>query len=263
MKILIIEDEICAVRRMEQMINSALKKRNIVPIYYESLDSVNTAIPFLKSLPDIDLLFLDIQLADGLSFEIFNEVTISTPVIFTTAFDEYAIRAFQLHSIDYLLKPIDEALLERALEKYFRMKNVFGEQQESPAPNHHISVLLETIAKTHKTYKSRFLVQSAQSMMSIPTSTVAYFFSEHKIVWLVTIDGKKYSVDYTLEQLQTLLSPDEFFRLNRQYIAHQQAIVRFSADIYGKLKVQIHPQPQEDVIVGREKAGALKDWLDR
>jgi DNA-binding LytR/AlgR family response regulator len=270
MHICIIEDEVRAARRLEQLTASALAKSGIAPTFYEHLDSVASAVLFLQSAPQLDLLFLDIQLADGLSFEIFENLHIQTPVIFTTAYDEYAIRAFTLHSVDYLLKPIDEGHLERALDKYFAMRTVFGARNEAVVENtataaHPLDfpALLQTLASTHHTYKSRFLVQTGQGFTSIGIETVAYFFSEHKVSWLVGFDGKKYALDCTMEQLVSMLNPRDFFRVNRQYITSLRALQQITSGFNGKLKLHLTPPTLEEVIVAREKASAFKEWLDK
>lgn len=268
MKILIVEDESRAARRLEQLARQALEKASVVAEFYEPLDSITTAIPFLQSAPELDLVFLDIQLADGLSFEIFDSVHLPVPVIFTTAFDEYAIRAFQLHSIDYLLKPIDEAQLERALDKFFALKTVFGGAEKEFSISQgletdKLSALLQTLSSTHQTYKSRFLVPTAQGFASVPTEDIAYFFSEHKVSWLMSTDGKKYALDFTMEQLVSMLNPRDFFRVNRQCITSFQAIQHIMSSFHGKLKLTLLPPAQEEVIIGREKAPMFKEWLDR
>lgn len=272
MHICIIEDEIRAARRLEQLTTAALAKSGITPTFYEHLDSVASAVSFLQSAPQLDLLFLDIQLADGLSFEIFESLSVQTPVIFTTAYDEYAIRAFTLHSVDYLLKPIDEGHLERALDKYFAMRTVFGAMsvgeavvEKTVTAVHPVDfpALLQTLTSTHHTYKSRFLVQTVHGFTSIGVEAVAYFFSEHKVSWLVGFDGKKYALDYTMEQLVSILNPRNFFRVNRQYITSLSALQHITPGFNGKLKLHLHPPTLEEVIVGREKASALKGWLNQ
>lgn len=268
MKILIVEDENRAARRLEQIVRLVLEKASVIVEFYEPIDSVATAISFLQTAPELDLVFLDIQLADGLSFEIFDSVHLPVPVIFTTAFDEYAIRAFQLHSIDYLLKPIDDVQLGRALDKFFALKTVFGAPPKGlpvvqGLETGKLSALLQTLSSTHQTYKSRFLVPTAHGFTSVPTEDIAYFFSEHKVSWLVGSDGKKYALDCTMEQLVSMLNPRDFFRVNRQCITSFHAIQHIVSSFHGKLKLTLLPPAQEDIIVGREKAPMFKEWLDR
>jgi two-component system, LytTR family, response regulator LytT len=266
MNILIIEDEVRAARRLRNL----LAVQSIVPHFHESLDSVSMAISFLQQSPDIDLLFVDIQLSDGLSFEIFENISVQTPIIFTTAYDEYALKAFRLQSIDYLLKPIDKQALERALEKFSLFRTTFTQNPQNiniaPVPyiQPNIEELLRTLSRTYApTYKSRFLISTTSGYLTIEVSSIAYFYIEHKISWLVTTDGKRYSVDFTLEEIISILDPQYFFRANRQCILGLQAIVSVSHSFNGKLKVYLRPNTSEDIIIGREKVNQFKEWLSK
>jgi two-component system, LytTR family, response regulator LytT len=266
MNILIIEDEIRAARRLTNLITKHLRTSSIEAYFYESLDSVSASISFFQQKPELDVLFLDIQLSDGLSFEIFENVAIQTPVIFTTAYDEFALKAFSLHSIDYLLKPIEEKALEKALEKFFSFSTMFSNVSSLSLSSHqqdNIQTLLKTLVSTDsKSYKSRFLLATANGFLSLEVANVAYFYSEHKISWLVANDGKKYSVDFTLEELASSLNPKQFFRVNRQYILSHQAIISLTNSFNGKLKAYLKPNAPDDIIIGREKATLFKEWLD-
>ena len=264
MDILIIEDEGRAALRLQKLIQEYCRGKGISPNFRETLDSVSSTIAYFRRQPAVDILFLDIQLSDGISFEIFEHIQIQTPVIFTTAFDEYALKAFRLHSIDYLLKPIETEALARSLDKFFSLRSVLGEQTK-PNPTHspsNIEALLQTLAQTQKSYKSRFLVPSGNGFISLDVSMIAYFVSEHKMTWLVTNDNKKYPVDFPLEDLITLLDPTQFFRANRQYILSHSAVISLAHSFNGKLKVHARPAPQEEIIIGREKAAQFKVWLD-
>ncbi len=267
MKILIIEDEVRAAHRLQKLVSDYFAKSGVRAEFYEVLDSVSTAITFFQQSNETDLIFLDIQLSDGISFEIFNEINLQTPVIFTTAYDEYALKAFQVHSIDYLLKPIEEQALEKSLEKFAAMRALFtnnsAQIQSLPQTNaQDIQGLLQTLTATHKTYKSRFLVQTATGYVSIDVADVAYFVSEHKISWLITNAAKRYSVDFSLEDLASVLNPTHFFRANRQYVLHIQAIQNVLNSFNGKLKVVVKPNAPDEIIIGREKASQFKEWLD-
>ncbi|TAE22188.1 MAG: DNA-binding response regulator [Candidatus Kapaibacterium sp.] len=270
MKILIIEDETRAAHRLQKLVNDYFVKSNVYAEFYEVLDSISTAITFFQQGNATDLVFLDIQLSDGISFEIFNEIHLQTPVIFTTAYDEYALKAFQVHSIDYLLKPIEEQALERSLEKFTTLRALFAnttqnsaQVQALPQANaQDIQGLLQTLATTHKTYKSRFLVQTATGYVSIDVADIAYFVSEHKVSWLITNSAKRYSVDFSLEDLYSLLNPTHFFRANRQYILHIQSIQNIFNSFNGKLKIVVKPNAPDEIIIGREKASQFKEWLD-
>jgi two-component system response regulator LytT len=268
MKVLIVEDEIRAARRLTNLVTDCFRKKNIEPYFYESLDSVSSTISFLQQNPELDIVFLDIQLSDGLSFEIFENITLRTPIVFTTAYDEFALKAFHLHSIDYLLKPIESQALGRAVDKFFSFQSVFSSSiehnQSSNLPTH-LQDLLRTLASTFtvKQYKSRFLVSTSSGYLSIEISSIAYFFSEHKISWLITTDGKKYCVDIPLEEIASSLDPNFFFRANRQYIVSHQSIVSISHSFNGKLKAHLKPNAPEEIIIGREKASQIKEWLNK
>jgi DNA-binding LytR/AlgR family response regulator len=255
MKILLIEDEAPAARRLEKMIKEALPTAEIVAV----LDSVSTSIEYLQALPALDLIFTDIQLADGLSFEIFEEVSLKCPLIFTTAYDEYALKAFKLNSIDYLLKPIDKKELENSLRKWQNLRTTLPEN----ALQQNLAQLLAQLQGEKKEYKSRFLVKVGEKLMSISENEIAYFQAEEKIVFLHTQTGKKYVVDYTLDELEGVLNPQNFFRLNRQFLVHISSIKSINTYFNGKLKIQLVPETSEEVIVSREKSPTLKEWLDR
>jgi DNA-binding LytR/AlgR family response regulator len=255
MKVLLIEDENLAVERLKILIQQYDDSIEIV----EWLDSVEDAVNWLQRNEMPDLLFFDIQLADGLSFEIFDAVEVTAPVIFTTAFDEYALRAFKVNSIDYLLKPIDFEELAKAIDRY----KLHYEKTVNPLPDW--SILQETLKaiKTGKDYKTRFAVKQGHHLNSIPVAEIAYFFSEHKISWLKTKNGKKYAVDYTLDQLSELLNPKDFFRLNRKYITEINAIQDVITYSNSRLKVHLPGLPKEELIlISREKVSDFKDWLD-
>ena len=210
MKVLIVEDENLAAERLKNLI---LQYDNSIEIV-EWLDAVEETVSWLNNNEMPDLLFFDIQLADGLSFEIFDAFEITAPVIFTTAFDEYALRAFKVNSIDYILKPLDYQELKVAIDKY---KSQY-QQENNPIPNWNVFQETLKAIKTGNDYKTRFAVKKGVHLASIPIEDIAYFFSEHKISWLKTYEGKKYAVDYTLDQLSEVLQPKNFFKLNRKYI---------------------------------------------
>ncbi len=256
MKVIIIEDEAPALRRLEKLLRELDPEIEIVATF----DSISSTVSFLKNQPTIDLILSDIQLADGLSFEIFQQVKVETPIIFTTAFDEYAIRAFKVNSIDYLLKPIDIELLSVSLEKYRSL------QKNTPTPDLQ-PILQQLLQNIHtpqpKPFRQRFLVSHRDTFMSISVDEVAYFYSENKLTYLVCHTGKKYVIPDTLEELESTLDPHVFFRANRQFLISQSAIQQIVTHFGGKLKLVIEPQIQEEIFVSREKAGILKEWLNR
>jgi DNA-binding LytR/AlgR family response regulator len=249
MNILLIEDERPAANRLKQLIQQILPNAEIM----EYLDSITSAVEWFKSHPAPDLIFCDIQLADGLSFEIFDRVKISAPIIFTTAFDQYAIKAFKLNSVDYLLKPIDPKELANAIEKYQSLKL---------KTNIDLSHIKELLQPQSKEFKSRFMVKFGEKIQSVLTTETAFFYSEERITFLQTNEGKKYILDYTLDQLENMLDSKEFFRLNRKYIASFGAIAEIHTYSNSRLKIKLFNCNDNDILVSREKVGALKEWLD-
>lgn len=257
MKILIIEDEIPAFRRLQKMILELLPEAEILEI----IDSVEYAIEWFAQKISVELIFMDIQLADGLSFEILEKVKVQTPIIFTTAFDEYTLKAFKFNSIDYLLKPINQEELGQSINKFRNLQPYFNPEHNQVNIEH----FLESIRNQGNTnYKSRFLVKIGDKFISVPQEEIAYFFTEDKTVFLMKNTQEKYIVDYSLEELEDLLSPQNFFRLNRQCIAQFSAIDSIHQYFKSKLLVKLKPKfPQEEVIVSREKSSVFKKWLDQ
>jgi DNA-binding LytR/AlgR family response regulator len=253
-KILLIEDEYPAAERLSKMI-LALGDTEIVA----SLDSIENSIEFLNSKPQIDLIFSDIQLSDGLSFKIFEQVIIQTPIIFTTSYDEYAIRAFKVKSIDYLLKPIKQDELIQAYNKY---KELFGKTENQDYNTKIASLLQEISQQKPKNYQQRFLVKHQEQLIPITQEQIAYFYSANKMVCLISKEGKQFLVDYTLEELEDLLNPAYFFRLNRQFIASVESISKIHQYFHGKLKLELEPTSTEEVIVSREKSPIFQQWLE-
>ncbi len=206
------------------------------------------------------MLFLDIHLADGLSFELFERLDIRVPVIFTTAYDKYALRAFKVNSVDYLLKPIDPTELTAALEKLHR-------QRATAAPAFDAELLARVLqqAQPARDYKSRFVVRVGEHLKAIPVEQIAYFASLEKVTLLHTREGRRFVVDYTLEQLEGLLDPLEFFRLNRAYLAHAESIHDIIHYTNSRLQTILKPAPPDNdtVLVSREKVSVFKAWLDR
>jgi DNA-binding LytR/AlgR family response regulator len=251
LKVLIIEDEAPAARRLAQLIKECKPNAEIV----EQIDSVEGAIEWCGNNPLPDLAFMDIQLADGLSFEIFEAVEVKCPVIFTTAYDEYAIKAFKVNSIDYLLKPVDKNELLNAFEKYDELKT-------NNTPTIDITEIVKTFNK-QQNFKTRFLVKQGQRLIPVDAERIAYFFAEDKLVFMVTEDNHKYIVDYTLEQLEGELDPQHFFRANRKIITSMKAVKDIHLSFNGKLKIYLNPDLKkgEDIFVSRERASEFKNWI--
>ena len=252
MKVLIVEDESMAAKRLTNLL---LKLEPEIEIL-DQLDSVKTAVKWLSN-NQADLLFFDIQLADGLSFEILNQVNIQTPIIFTTAFDEYAIKAFKVNSIDYLLKPIDPEELKHALEKFHQNFR----QPEPQQPN--MAMLEQAMKMLTKQYKERFVVKIGEHIHTIPVSDTAYFFSQDKATFLVTEEKKRYIIDYTLEEVEGLIDPQDFFRINRKYLVSMRAVKDIVSYTNSRLRIILHQSDEMDAIVSRERVQDFKKWLDR
>ena len=254
MKVLIIEDEAPSARRLRKLIEEYDQEIEVLDV----TDSIESSVNWLTTHEAPEIIFSDIQLADGLSFEIFNRIKINTPVIFTTAFDEYSIRAFKVNSIDYLLKPIEKEDLFNSLEKYKTLKKQLGSTASS-APD--ITSLLEQLLPVSN-YKNRFLVKLGEKLLSLTTDQIAYFHSEEKLTLLVTKENRKYPIDYSLDDLEKILQPNSFFRINRQFIANIEAINSTHSYFNGKLKLFLTPDSGKETIVSRDKASEFKDWLD-
>ncbi|MBC8082753.1 MAG: response regulator transcription factor, partial [Hymenobacter sp.] len=228
------------------------------------------ALAWLAAHPAPDLILADIQLADGLSLEVFERAVVRSPVIFTTAYDAYAIRAFKANSVDYLLKPVKLVELQAALAKLREWRSPVA-LTDSPAGSaakvaddtaRRLEHLLDSLPRPDRQYKTRFLVRSGEQLLPLPATSVAWFQSRHETTTLVAADGRRYVVDYTLEQLEALLDPRQFFRLNRQFLAQLPAVLRLHPHFNGKLLLDLQPAPGEDVLVSREKAAAVKSWLE-
>lgn len=254
MKALIIEDEYPAAERLIKLIHKADASIEILAV----LDSIEAAKRWFLSHPAPDLIFSDIQLSDGLSFVIFEEIDIKSPIIFTTSYDEYAIKAFKVKSIDYLLKPIKPYELVAAIEKFKETQVAFSANDYTLK----MQSLLDSLPMAGRKYKTRFLVQQQDQLLPIPQEQIAYFFTANEMVCLVRSDNRQFLVDYTLEELEKLLNPSYFFRLNRQYIASLPAVQKIHTYFNGKLKLELTPAPSHEIIISREKAPFFKEWLE-
>lgn len=254
MKILIVEDEELAAQRMIQLLNELEPELEIIGPF----DTVTSTVDHLKNNPGYDLIFLDIQLADGRSFAIFDQIKIDTPIIFTTAYDEYALKAFDLNSIDYLLKPINKEKMKVAIEKFKKVKNYFGGDNR----NDQLYELLKNLkTQTTPAYKDRFLVSRGDSMLPLKTDEIACFYAEEKVVFILTFDNKRHIIPQTLEELESKLDPHKFFRINRQLITSADAVRKIHNHFNFKLKVEILPDPGFEIVVSRSRTAAFKAWI--
>ena len=254
MNILIIEDETSASNRLKSMILTLDPSITVLA----SIDSIEDAVAWLLSHEEPDIIFADIQLSDGICFDIFRQVQPRCAVIFTTAYDEYALDAFSVNSIDYLLKPIHLEDLKKSFDKYQAMKIAFGSDQSHP-----IQSLLSQLDRKGTAYKTRFLVKSGQSMKSIPTEDAAYFMIESQLVFLITQDNRRYLVEHTLDELEKSLDPNQFFRINRQMIIALSSVSAIHPYFNSRLKLDLSPSLDSEILVSRMKVSDFKSWLDR
>lgn len=251
MEVLIIEDEKPSARRLKRM----LEKLDVTVNH--TLHSVEESIQWFSNNPQPELIFLDIQLSDGLSFEIFDEVSITSSIIFTTAYDEYALQAFKLNSIDYLLKPIDQEDLEKAVEKY----KTFKPQQQN------VQLNFEDIKKmltnpVEREYKKRFTTKIGQHLKMISVDDIECFYSENKGTYAHTNEGRDYLLDTTLEQLENELAPETFFRVNRTFFININTIKDIISYTNSRLQLKLNSYSDQDIIVARERVKDFKIWLE-
>lgn len=250
MKALIVEDEELSAIHLKTLLFKVAPEIEIVKI----VDSIKSAVTFLNGKPELQLLFFDVHLADGNSFEIFKQIEVLQPVIFTTAYDEYAIKAFKVNSIDYLLKPIGISDLKTAINKF----QLYYQQENSPKVNHQITAEIMT-----KSVKSRFIVKMGESLNSIKIEDIAFFHADDGLVLLVTNEGKRFPIDYTMDALDMLLQEQLFFRVNRKMIININQILQVQTYFNGRLKIKLKLVIDEECIVSRERVNDFKKWLDQ
>lgn len=249
MKIVIVEDEPAAANQLKFLLNQ-------LGIEYEvmaTLETVIESIDWLNNNERPDLIFSDIQLADGISFEIYEQIQLKSPIIFTTAFDEYAIRAFKLNSIDYLLKPIDSASLCFAIDKFNNQQLVKEEMLDK---------LIKQQVFSQKTYRKSFLVRYREKLLPIKSEEFAFFFIENSLVYGQMYDGRKFILDFKLDDIETQLDPIDFTRANRQFILSRDAINELEAYINSRIKVKTIPNAPSDIIISKEKVTLFKKWFE-
>ncbi len=249
MNILIIEDETWVAKNLQDLVLKIEPDATIV----RTISSVQEARKWLTGHPSPDLILSDIRLSDGISFEIFENLKLRCPIIFTTAYDDYAIRAFKLNSIDYLLKPVDEGELRAAMNKYKSLstENVLEEQ---------LKVLVSNWGQAQKKYKERFLTLHRNTLVPISHNDIAFFHKE-QLIYVHSLNNEKLiSEHHTMDEIETLLNPEIFFRVNRQYIIHIQSVDRIKTTHKG-LTVQLKPVFHTEIDISREKAAAFKSWL--
>lgn len=255
MKILIVEDEYLFFVELKKM----LQEINLAFEILGNVTSIEKAIAWFRENHPPDLIFLDIQLEDGLCFEIFDKIKIKCPVIFTTSFDNYAIKAFELNSIDYLLKPVNKEKLAKSLIKHQELKNT------APGEEHYSNIFkaFEKLKEGSELYKTRFLIYKGDNLISIEAGEIAYFFSEDKVTFIVTKNNQKFITNSSLDELEEQVNPSVFFRVNRQFIISFYSIIKIGAYFNYRYKLEVKPAIDKDIIVSREKSQSFKKWLDR
>lgn len=256
MKILIIEDEAVAAERITNMVKAHVPDAEILG----RCDSIEETVAYLRTNGLPDLLLMDIELADGKSFEIFDEVKITCPVIFTTAYDEYVLKAFGVHSIDYLLKPIQVDALKKSLQKFRELQQVYA-GKTMPLAEQLVAELKKAITQAAVAQREHFLVKHGHRLLSISAADVAYFYSENGISFLKTHSGNFYSLDDTMDVLESQVDPKTFHRCSRKFLVNRQAIQNAHLAFNGKINVLVKPAPGEDVIVSRDRAPEFKKWM--
>ena len=253
MKVVIIEDEPRAANRLEKLILEVEPSFTIV----KKLESVKQAVAYFETQPQVDLIFSDIQLTDDLSFEIFKQIQISSPVIFTTAYDSYAINAFKANGIDYLLKPLCKEDVANAIQKFKTLTK--------PAAEVNLSVIAELLASSNKQesveYKTRFMVKVGQHIKSVSINEIEAFYSKDKTTFLFTKDKRNYPLDQSLDQIHDVLNPSEFFKINRSFIVNLNGVSDIIAYSNSRLRIIVQGLEDELIVVAREKTKEFKAWL--
>jgi DNA-binding LytR/AlgR family response regulator len=256
MTILIVEDEDLAVKKLQKTLMSVDNTVDIAGI----TDSIQSTVNWLNENPSPDLILMDIELADGQSFEIFNLTEIKSPVIFTTSYDEYALKAFKVNSIDYLLKPVQKEDLERSLDKFHKLQ---GASLEAP-PAQVESLMKELQMRLQpKEYRKRFLVKHGQKLVSIEVDDIAYFFSDGRLNFFKTGDNRKFVVDYTMDELETMLDPAHFFRISRSFFVSIHHVEKIDDYFGNRLILGLRPAAEKEATVSREKVSDFKKWMGK
>jgi DNA-binding LytR/AlgR family response regulator len=258
MQIFIVEDEELAVKKLQKTLLAVDPSIEIAG----TADSIASAVEWLQQHVQPDLILMDIELADGQSFEIFNLVEVKSPVIFTTSYDEYALKAFKVNSIDYLLKPIQKEDMEAALEKFKSLKKVYTRNNEQAI---NVSTLVKELQQTmqNKDYRKRFLVKHLQKLISVEVDHIAYFYSDDRLNFFKTFDDKKYVIDYTIDEIEKMIDPQQFYRINRAFLVSVKSIDQIHDYFGNRLKLYLQPGIDKEALVSREKVSEFKEWMGK
>lgn len=253
MRVLIVEDEKIAADKLERLLGQIDPTIEVC----NKLESISQTSSWLKN-HNIDLIFMDIHLSDGICFRIFDDINLKTPVIFTTAFDQYAIQAFKVNSIDYLLKPINKCDLSKSLAKWREIHTLCNTNQKVDYSN-----ILDSIKAQHKIFQKRFMVVVGEQIKTVQSEDVAYFFAEGKYVFLVHKNKERFLLEFTLDKLCEVLDPQHFFRINRQLIVAYESIESMQKWFTRRIKLHLVPAFENDAIVSVERVGEFKNWLNK
>jgi DNA-binding LytR/AlgR family response regulator len=254
MNVVIAEDEPLATERLAALLKECEPSLQIT----EQVDTVDGLVQFYKQGNTTDLLLLDIQLADGKSFEAFQKINISTPIIFTTAYDQYAIQAFRHFSVDYLLKPIQKEDLCRALNKFQQLSKPVSINSAA------FEALNKLLQKNTTNYRERFIIKAGNKLQFKSTQEVAYFYADGKSTYLVSKkENRKYLIEHTLEELEAALNPNLFFRISRKFILHVESIAEVKGLMSTRMEVKLNQPCDQELLVSRERSKSFKNWLDR
>lgn len=260
MKVLIIEDEDLAVKKLQKTLLSVDESAEVVGI----TDSIRGSVEWLENNPAPDLILMDIELADGQSFEIFDKTEVKSTVIFTTSYDEFALKAFKVNSVDYLLKPIQKGDLEQALEKLKKVKAMYSSPAE-PSPALNVESLVRELQQKlqPREFRKRFLVKHAQKLVSVDVTEIAYFYSDGRLNFFKTLDNKKFVVDYTMDELEEMLDPNKYFRISRSFYVSIECIDQIHDYFGNRLLLHLKPAVDKEAIVSREKVTDFKKWMGK
>ncbi|MCA0237249.1 MAG: LytTR family DNA-binding domain-containing protein [Bacteroidetes bacterium] len=259
MRTFLVEDEPLAVKKLIRLLEEVDPSIEILG----TAGSIRGAVEWLEKNPAPDLIFLDIELSDGQSFEIFQRTEVKSPVIFVTSYDEYALQAFRVNSVDYLLKPVQRDDLSRALGKYKEMKTRFAGDTSAAPQLDKLLDLLRAQAEPAQAYRRRFLVKHAQRYVSVEVSDIAYFWSEGRVNFFKTLAGQRYIVEYTMDELEAALDPRDWFRISRQYILSVSSVSQIHPYFGNRLKLHLKPEEPQEATVSREKVNDFKVWLGK
>ncbi len=255
LRLVLVEDEVVTARNLEYVLKSLNEKISILAILQSVSEAVNW---FENNQASYDVVFMDIRLADGLSFDIFKKVNINRPVIFVTAYNDYAIQAFKNNGIDYILKPFDEQEIEQALAKFENLTKPSEQEMDEQK----VAQLLDYINAGLKSYKKSFLVHYRDKLVPLETAKIAWFYTSNEIVYAHTLDDKQYIMEFTMEQLEQQIDPALFFRANRQFIVNRMAILEIEFYFNGRLSVKVKPEPSEHILISKARVPAFKSWMN-